>query len=117
MWGEMGLTLAVSYVLPEDSNLSIVQPLVQRMQQLGFVPSVLYADKAFCEGEIIAYLHKKHLPAVLACSIRGKTGATRALCHGRKRYCTTYAFTDATTARLAILATLQTDKKTCQRTR
>src|SRR5258708_25046354 len=117
MWRQVRLTLAVSYVLPEDSNLSIVQRLVQRMQQLGFVPSVLYADKAFCEGEIIAYLHKKHLPAVLACSIRGKTGGTRALCHGRKSYCTTYTFSHATTARLAIVASLKTDKKTGKRIR
>ncbi len=117
MWRQVRLTLAVSYVLPEDSNLSIVHRLVQRMQQLGFGPSVLYADKAFCEGEIIAYLHKKHLPAVLACSIRGKTGGTRALCHGRKSYGTTYTFSDGTTARLAIVASLKTDKKTGKRTR
>ena len=117
MWRQVRLSLAVTYVLPEDSNLSVVQRLVQRMQQLGFRPNVLYADKAFCEGEIIAYLHKKHLSAVMACSIRGKTGGTRALCHGRKSYCTTYTFTDGTTARLAIVATLKTDKKTGKRTR
>jgi len=117
MWRQVRVTLAVTYVLPEDSNLSVVQRLLQRMQQLGFRPSVLYADKAFCEGVIIAYLHQEHLPAVMACSIRGKTGGTRALCHGRKSYCTTYTFTDGTTARLAIVATLKVNRKTGQRTR
>jgi putative transposase len=117
MWRQVRVTLAVTYVLPEDSNLSVVQHLIQRMQHLGFRPSVLYADKEFCEGPIIAYLHQEGLPAVLACSIRGKTGGTRALCHGRHSYCTTYTFTDGTTARLAIVATLKVDKKTGKRRR
>ena len=56
MWRQVRVTLAMTYVLPEDSSLSIVQRLVQRMQHLGFVPGVLYMDKEFCEGPIVRYL-------------------------------------------------------------
>jgi putative transposase len=112
MWRQVRVTLAVTDVLPEDSTLVVVQRLGQRMQQLGFRPSVLYADKEFCEGPIIAYLHQQNIPAVIACPIRGKTGGTRALCQGRKSYCTTYTFADGTTARLAIVAALKSDRKT-----
>ncbi len=117
MWRQVRVTLVVTYVLPEDSNLSVVQRLLQRMQQLGFRPSVLYADKEFCEGPIIAFLRQVRIPAVIACPIRGKTGGTRALCRGRKSYCTTYTFTDGMTARLAIVATLKSDKATGKRRR
>jgi putative transposase len=117
MWRQVRVTIAVTYVLPEDNTLVVVQRLRQRMQQLGFHPSVLYADKEFCEGPIITYLHQQRIPAVIACPIRGKTGGTRALCQGRKSYCTTYTFTDGTTARLAIVATLKSSVKTGKRTR
>lgn len=102
MWRQVRVTLAMTYVLPEDSNLSIVQRLLQRMQRLGFAPGVVYMDKEFCEGPIVRYLTKSKIPAILACTIRGTTGGTRALCRGRKGYCTDYTFTDGTAARLAL---------------
>src|SRR5262249_41266558 len=64
---------------------------------------VLYMDKEFCEGPVIRYLMTTQLPTVLACPIRGKEGGTRALCRGRKGYCTDYTFTDGTTARVALM--------------
>ena len=67
----------MTYVLPEDSNLSIVQRLLQRMQQLGFAPGVVYMDKEFCEGPIVRYLTQARIPAILACTVRGTTGGTR----------------------------------------
>lgn len=103
IWRQVRITLALTYVLPEDSNLSVVQRLVERMQHLGFRPGVLYMDKEFCEGAILRYLDAQHLPAILACPIRGERGGTRALCRGRKAYCTTYTFSDGTTVRLALM--------------
>lgn len=117
IWRQVRVTLAMTYVLPEDSNLRIVQCLLERMKGLGFVPGVLYADKEFCEGPILRYLKGAHLKAVLACAIRGKTGGTRALCRGRKSYCTTYTFADGTQVRLAVVATLKADKATGKRKR
>src|SRR5712691_7474243 len=80
MWRAVRLTLAMTYVLPEDSNLSVVQRLLERMQHLGFRPRVVYMDKEFCEGPIVRYLTQAHIPAILACTIRGDNGGTRALC-------------------------------------
>jgi hypothetical protein len=110
MWRAVRVTLAMTYVLPEDSNLSVVQRLLQRMQQLDFRPRVVYMDKEFCEGPILRYLTDAHLPAILACTLRGSSGGTRALCRGRKGYCTDYTFTDGTRVRLAMLPARVPDK-------
>ena len=112
MWRQVRVTLAVSYVLPEDSTQQVVQRLLERMQQLGFQPGVLYMDKGFCSGDVVAYLQSQHIPAILACSIRGKAGlgGTRALCQGRKAYLTCYTFTDGTTAHLALYPSRVPDK-------
>lgn len=103
MWRQVRVTLAMTYVLPEDSTVRIVQRLTQRMQHLGFTPSVLYMDKEFCEGPVIRYLTRARSPSVLACTLRGKDGGTRALCRGRRGFCTDYTFTDGTVARLAMM--------------
>jgi hypothetical protein len=110
IWRAVRVTLAMTYVLPEDSKLSVVQRLLQRMQPLGFRPGVVYMDKEFCEGPIVRYLTTAHLPAILAGTVRGDTGGTRALCRGRKGYCTDYTFTDGTPARLALLPARVPDK-------
>src|SRR5258708_19987306 len=102
MWGAVRVTVALTYVLPEDSNLSVVQRLLQRMQHLNFRPSVVYMDKEFCEGPIVRYLTAARIPAILACTVRGDSGGTRALCRGRKGYCTRHTFSDPTTARFAL---------------
>src|SRR5258708_10136048 len=96
MWRSVRVTLAMTYVLPEDSHLSVVQRLLSRMQHLGFKPGVVYMDIRFCQGPIIRYLKAQNIPAVIACPIRGESGGTRALCRGRKAYCTTYTFSDGT---------------------
>ena len=106
--GDTGFDLCA----PEDTTLAVVLRLLERMTHLRYKPSVLYLDKGFCQGEAIQYLKDANLPAVLACPIRGQPGkgGVRALCHGRRSYCTDYTFTDGTTARLALVATLVPDK-------
>jgi hypothetical protein len=110
IWRAVRVSLAMSYVLPEDSNLSVVQRLVQRMLHLGFRPGVVYMDKEFGEGAIVSYLTQTHIPAILACTLRGSTGGTRALCRGRKGYCTDYTFSDGTKVRLALMPARVPDK-------
>jgi putative transposase len=117
IWRQVRITLALTYVLPKESILSVVQRLLARREALGFRFKVLYLDKGFCNGAVITYLQKAHLPALLACPIRGDKGGTRALCHGRKHYRTRYTFTDGTTADLAVIPTLIRDKKTGKRRR
>lgn len=110
MWRQVRVTLALTYVLPEDETVSVVQRLIDRMQHLDFAPGVLYLDKGFCTGALITFLQDHDLPAVIACPIRGEKGGTRSLCHGRKAYCTTYTFTDNTTVRLALYPSRVPDK-------
>jgi len=103
IWRQVRVTVALTYVLPEDSNLSIVQRLLERMQHIRFRPGVLYMDKEFCEGSVIRYLTAQNIPTILACPIRGERGGTRALCRGRQAYCTQYTFTDGTVVRMALM--------------
>jgi hypothetical protein len=115
IWRGVRVTLALTYVLPKESTLSILQRLLKRREELGFRPKVLYLDKGFCHGNIITYLQTEaKLSALIACPIRGKKGkgGTRALCKGRKHYRTPYTFTDGTDADLAVVPTLKRHKKT-----
>ena len=106
IWRDVRLTLVMTYVLPEHSTLEIVQRLLQRLKILGFCQMTLFLDKGFCCGEVIRYLQTQQQPAVLACTIRGTTGGSRALCTGRQSYRTTYTFIDGTVVDVALLATL-----------
>lgn len=110
IWRAVRLTLAVHYVLPDESTLEILKILLAQVRELQFTPKVLYLDKGFASGTIITYLTDQAQPALIACPIRGKTGGTRALCKGRRSYRTNYTFTDGTPAELAMVATLVPDK-------
>jgi hypothetical protein len=112
IWREVRLTLALTYVLPEDDLPSVVECLLQRLGHLGLHATVVYLDKGFCSGDILRYLQQVRQAAVLACPIRGKQGGTRALCQGRGSYTTDYTFTDGTTARLVLVDTRVRDPKT-----
>ena len=117
IWRGVRLTLALTYVLPKESPLSVVKRLLERRKALGFRASVLYLDKGFCCAEVIQYLQDIHESSVLACTIRGKKGGTRALCRGRKAYRTTHTFNAGTTADVVVVPTLKRDKKTKKRRR
>jgi len=119
IWRQVRFTLALSYVLPEDTTLAVLQRLLARRATLGFAPKVLYLDKGFASGAIIRYLQDEaRLPTIIACPIRGQSGGTRALCRGRKAYRTTYTFSDGTTTPLAVVPTLKRQRPSgrCKRT-
>jgi len=117
IWREVRLTLALTYVLPEDDLPGVVERLLQRLGQIGLHATVLYLDKGFCSGNIVRYLQRTRQAAILACPIRGKQGGIRALCQGRGSYSTDYTFTDGTPARLALVDTRVPDPKTKRKQR
>jgi len=117
IWREVRLTLALTYVLPDDTLPEVVERLLMRLKHIGLHATVLYLDKGFCSGKIIEYLQRTQQAAVLACPIRGKQGGIRALCHGRGGFTTAYAFADGTTARLALVDTRKRDPKTKRKQR
>ncbi|MEO8391589.1 MAG: hypothetical protein ABI700_01225 [Chloroflexota bacterium] len=117
IWRAVRLTLALTYVMPEDDLPSVVERLLQRLGHLGLHATVLYLDKGFCSGEIIGYLQRTRQPALLARPIRGKTGGLRGLCQGRGSFSTDYTVTEGTTARLALVDTRVPDPKTQRKQR
>jgi hypothetical protein len=117
IWHDVRLTLALTYVLPDDTLPQVVQRLLTRLEHLNLCATVLYLDKGFCCGEIIRFLQASGQAAVLACPIRGKRGGLRALCRGRGSYCTDYTFTDGTPARVALVDTRVPDAKAKRRRR
>lgn len=110
IYRQMRLTLAVAFVRPEDETVAILRRLLQSVQRLKVRIDVLYLDRGFCSGSVIAYLQELKQRAILACTIRGKEGGARQLCRGRKSYRTRYTFTAPkglpTTAEMAVVATL-----------
>jgi len=110
MWGDLRFTIGLTYVLPEHTTLDVLQRLLHYVHQQGIRIKVLYADKGFCQTAIIQWLQDCQQAAILACPIRGKQHGTRALCQGRKSYCTTYTFGDGTCVDVAAVATQPPDR-------
>jgi putative transposase len=116
MLNGLRVTLALRFVLPGDSTVSVVDDLLKRLKRLAIRIACLFLDKG-CDGvSVLEYLTRHQQPALSACTIRGKTGGTRALCRGHKRYRTTDTFTDAHgqpfTAELAVCRVFTTAKRT-----
>jgi len=116
MLNGLRVTLALRFVLPGDSTVTVVGDQLNRLKRLGIRVACLFLDKGFDGVAVLEYLTRRQQPALVACTIRGKTGGTRALCRGRKSYRTTYTFTDAHgqpfTAELAICRVFTTAKRT-----
>jgi putative transposase len=111
MWGDLRLTIGITYVLPEHSTLDVLQRLLHRVEQHQIVIKVLYLDKEFCQTDVIQWLQDRQQAAILACPIRGKQQGTRVLCRGRKSYRTTYTFGNGTTVEVAVVATQPPDSQ------
>lgn len=86
------LTLAVWFVRPDEELVDILSLLLHRVQRRGLAIRRLWLDRGFANVEIFDYLRRAGIGAVVACPIRGKTGGTRALCHGRGSYTTVHEF-------------------------
>lgn len=110
------VTLALRFVLPQDDTLTVLQGLLKRLHLRALRIACLFLDKGFNGIAIMRYLTQRAQPALIACTIRGKQGGTRALCVGRKSYRTTYTFESAEqgtfTASLAVCRAFTTAKRT-----
>jgi len=89
------VTLALHFVLPEDDTVSVLATLLKRVKRQGIRLSCLLLDKGFDGIAVMEYLSRRGQPALIACTIRGTKGGTRALCQGRRSYCTLYTFKGA----------------------
>jgi putative transposase len=116
MLKNLRVTLAVRFVLPDEATVTIVADLRERLKTLGIQVACLFLDKGFEGIAVMDYLTQQGQPAVIACTLRGKTGGTRALCHGDRSYRTSYTFhgggPTAFTAELAVCRVFTTAKRT-----
>jgi len=116
MLKHLRVTLAIRFVLPEDETVMIVQDLQKALKKLRIRVGCLFLDKGFASIAVMNYLERQGQPAEIACPIRGKTGGTRALCHGNKSYRTSYTFQGTAnasfTAELAVCRVFTTAKRT-----
>jgi putative transposase len=89
-------TLAVTFVHPDDSTLTVLQRLLATVGALGLHRGCLYLDKGFCSVVVLRYLQEQtRLSAIVAAPLRGKVGSgggLRALCRGRASYRTQHTF-------------------------
>ena len=110
------VTLAVRFVRPEDDTLTVLQDLLKCLYLRAIRVACLFLDKGFNGIAILRYLTQRAQPALIACTIRGKQGGTRALCTGPKSYRTSYTFESAEqgafAVELAVCRTFTTAKRT-----
>jgi hypothetical protein len=86
------VTLALHFYLPGDKPVTALERLLSRVRELEIPIRRLFLDKGFAGIACLQYLHRQRWPAIIACTIRGKQGGTKALCQGRKSYRTAYTF-------------------------
>ena len=116
MLHDLRVTLAIHFVLPQEETVEVVKTLLQQVKKRQIRIKCLFLDKGFGSIAVMAYLTHQELPAVIACTIRGKTAGTRALCQGRKSYCTPHTFQGKDgltfTANLVVCRAFTTAKRT-----
>lgn len=83
-------TVALTLFRKSDKAHQGLERLLERGKVLGLRIKRLYLDRGFDSNGVVALLNGQAFPSIIALSIRGKTGGTRALCVGRKSYQTTY---------------------------
>jgi putative transposase len=88
--GNKRYTLALTLVRRSDKMVDVLRRLVEQGQQQGLKPRRLYLDRGFDNNGVVAYLKQQPFAAIIALTIRGKEGGTRALLHGRRSYQTSY---------------------------
>jgi putative transposase len=111
------VTLALRFFVPTDSIVGVLELLLGRIKKLGIDISRLFLDKGFAGIDAQTCLELSGMPALIACSIRGRTGGTRALCRGSKSYRTTHTFHNQAekkerTADMAVCRVFSTAKRT-----
>ena len=73
----------------------MVEYLLKQLKRIEIEARCLYLDRGFDGIEISRYLKGIKQRAIIACSIRGKTGGLRALCVEKKNYRPKHVFKSA----------------------
>jgi DDE family transposase len=86
------VTLAVRVVQAGERQAAIVGDLLDHIQTLGIAVKCLYLDRGFDSVGVQQTIRARGLKAIIACTVRGKTGGTRSLCVGPRSYRTRHNF-------------------------
>ncbi len=93
MHRDVRFTVAVEFVHPGDDLIKILKRLLRRVKALKIRLKRGYLDKGFCSIPVLrGLLAEPDLSLIMAAPLKGKTGGTRALCHGRRSYRTEHTF-------------------------
>jgi hypothetical protein len=84
------VTLAIHAVRQGETMVAIITRLLDAMDTLAVKVKRLYLDRGFYSVPVIRWLKALKIPFIMPAIIRGKTGGTRALCRGQRRYHTDY---------------------------
>ena len=84
------VTLALHFVLPDEDTGSVLPAVLKRVKAHGIKLSCRLLDKGFDGLAVLEDWTYQGQPTLLACTLRGTTGGTRALCQGRSSSCTLY---------------------------
>jgi putative transposase len=115
MLNGLRMTLALHFYLPGDNPVTALAILLERVRELNIPVRRLFLDKGFGGIDCLEYLDQHHWPAIIACTIRGQTGGTRALCRGTKSYRSPYTFRNGRRtfpAELAVCRVFSSAKRT-----
>jgi putative transposase len=86
------VTLALRAVQAGERQAAIVAALLDQVKTLGISVKCLYLDRGFDSIGVQQSITARGVPAIIACTLRGKTGGTRSLCVGPRSYRTRHNF-------------------------
>ncbi|MEE9176614.1 MAG: ISH3 family transposase [Thermodesulfobacteriota bacterium] len=86
-------TLAVRYVKKNTSKIEILEFFRKTIRDLDIHIRTLYIDRGFCSVEVINYLKRRHIRAVIAVPQKGKKNGVKSLLRGKKSRIVRYTMT------------------------
>ncbi len=86
------VTLAMRVVRAGERQAAIVGDLLDQVKTLEISVNCLYLDRGFDSIGVQQLITERGLKAIIACTVRGKTGGTRSLCVGQRSYRTRHNF-------------------------
>ena len=78
-------TLAMTYVTPEDTTLSVLQRLHSYLSRYGLKAKYYLLDRQFYSVAVMGWLISKNLPYIIPAIIRGKAGSGTKKLKARKK--------------------------------
>jgi putative transposase len=86
------VTVALRIVQAGERQAALVGDLLDQLTTLEIPVKCVYLDRGFDSIGVQQLIAERGLKAIIACTVRGKTGGTRSLCMGNHSYRTRHQF-------------------------